>query len=125
MQPSVDLFWLHIAPITQHHRDSRNIRLCTLVKDQRAIQAYLFLQGKMAVIPVGACLDDREFLNMGGMGRYGLMRHIRHAVHSVGQLDTMPVRSEEHTSELQSLMRIPYAVFCLHKKYNNQIRKTH
>src|SRR3546814_7748876 len=26
------------------------------------------------------------------------------------------VRSEEHTSELQSLMRIPYAVFCLKKK---------
>src|SRR3546814_7619671 len=25
-------------------------------------------------------------------------------------------RSEEHTSELQSLMRIPYAVFCLKKK---------
>src|SRR3546814_8078646 len=25
-------------------------------------------------------------------------------------------RSEEHTSELQSLMRIPYAVFCLNKK---------
>src|SRR3546814_1030895 len=28
-------------------------------------------------------------------------------------------RSEEHTSELQSLMRIPYAVFCLKKKNNN------
>src|SRR3546814_6628434 len=27
-----------------------------------------------------------------------------------------PRRSEEHTSELQSLMRIPYAVFCLKKK---------
>src|SRR3546814_4179587 len=27
-----------------------------------------------------------------------------------------PVRSEEHTSELQSLMRISYAVFCLKKK---------
>src|SRR3546814_9730471 len=26
------------------------------------------------------------------------------------------IRSEEHTSELQSLMRIPYAVFCLKKK---------
>src|SRR3546814_5831877 len=26
------------------------------------------------------------------------------------------LRSEEHTSELQSLMRIPYAVFCLEKK---------
>src|SRR3546814_8468412 len=31
------------------------------------------------------------------------------------------VRSEEHTSELQSLMRISYAVFCLKKKTNNEI----
>src|SRR3546814_1914330 len=30
-----------------------------------------------------------------------------------------PLRSEEHTSELQSLMRISYAVFCLTKKKNN------
>src|SRR3546814_5505481 len=30
--------------------------------------------------------------------------------------DTTPPRSEEHTSELQSLMRISYAVFCLKKK---------
>src|SRR3546814_4007410 len=29
---------------------------------------------------------------------------------------TKPFRSEEHTSELQSLMRISYAVFCLKKK---------
>src|SRR3546814_9366094 len=29
---------------------------------------------------------------------------------------TAPTRSEEHTSELQSLMRISYAVFCLKKK---------
>src|SRR3546814_10411074 len=28
-------------------------------------------------------------------------------------------RSEEHTSELQSLMRLSYAVFCLKKKYTN------
>src|SRR3546814_6000374 len=28
------------------------------------------------------------------------------------------VRSEEHTSELQSLMRISYSVFCLKKKHN-------
>src|SRR3546814_8485511 len=33
-------------------------------------------------------------------------------------------RSEEHTSELQSLMRISYAVFCLKKKkYNNTIKE--
>src|SRR3546814_661926 len=29
---------------------------------------------------------------------------------------TLPVRSEEHTSELQSLLRLSYAVFCLQKK---------
>src|SRR3546814_9730854 len=32
---------------------------------------------------------------------------------------TRVLRSEEHTSELQSLMRISYAVFCLKKKKNN------
>src|SRR3546814_2605438 len=32
------------------------------------------------------------------------------------QLADPPTRSEEHTSELQSLMRISYAVFCLTKK---------
>src|SRR3546814_1922868 len=31
-----------------------------------------------------------------------------------------PTRSEEHTSELQSLMRISYAVFCSQKKNNNK-----
>src|SRR3546814_10804304 len=30
------------------------------------------------------------------------------------------IRSEEHTSELQSLMRISYAVFCLQKKHMKQ-----
>src|SRR3546814_6391203 len=32
-------------------------------------------------------------------------------------------RSEEHTSELQSLMRISYAVFCLKKKKNRETQK--
>src|SRR3546814_10520263 len=34
-----------------------------------------------------------------------------------------PSRSEEHTSELQSLMRISYAVFCLKKKTKSSIIK--
>src|SRR3546814_3480369 len=43
---------------------------------------------------------------------------------NAGLLIDLPHRSEEHTSELQSLMRISYAVFCLKKKkhkntYNN------
>src|SRR3546814_1796603 len=33
--------------------------------------------------------------------------------------ETLTERSEEHTSELQSLMRISYAVFCLKKKHTN------
>src|SRR3546814_3110681 len=32
-------------------------------------------------------------------------------------------RSEEHTSELQSLMRISYAVFCLKKKTNKKLQR--
>src|SRR3546814_12396285 len=35
------------------------------------------------------------------------------------------VRSEEHTSELQSLMRISYAVFCLKKKKTSQHNNQH
>src|SRR3546814_3504279 len=34
-------------------------------------------------------------------------------------------RSEEHTSELQSLMRISYAVFCLKKKKTTQCKNKH
>src|SRR3546814_6995300 len=40
---------------------------------------------------------------------------------SFAYLSTLILRSEEHTSELQSLMRISYAVFCL-KKQNLRIR---
>src|SRR3546814_8141115 len=38
--------------------------------------------------------------------------------HGAAARDREHVRSEEHTSELQSLMRISYAVFCLKKKNN-------
>src|SRR3546814_7134797 len=38
------------------------------------------------------------------------------AVRRLNLSHEVPDRSEEHTSELQSLMRISYAVFCLHKK---------
>src|SRR3546814_6097718 len=53
-------------------------------------------------------LDDRE-LTVSGM--------IRHHA-------TVAPRSEEHTSELQSLMRISYAVFCLKKKTKRKDNKT-
>src|SRR3546814_5167709 len=40
-------------------------------------------------------------------------------------VEASAIRSEEHTSELQSLMRISYAVFCLKKKITHKINKVH
>src|SRR3546814_2165198 len=42
--------------------------------------------------------------------------------HSLSRYKMRPYRSEEHTSELQSLMRISYAVFCLKKKKKDTTR---
>src|SRR3546814_1478881 len=61
------------------------------------------------------------------------LRHVRHArrrrarlgdgdrrhAHRRPAAPDHRLRSEEHTSELQSLMRISYAVFCLKKKTNH------
>src|SRR3546814_4599390 len=53
-----------------------------------------------------------------GMQWLGLrmVRQVRDFVDDHGNVVTIASRSEEHTSELQSLMRISYAVFCLKKK---------
>src|SRR3546814_17858639 len=52
--------------------------------------------------------------------------HISPPHHSLVRLHryycSMMWRSEEHTSELQSLMRISYAVFCLKKKNNIRLK---
>src|SRR3546814_2064194 len=50
-----------------------------------------------------------------GMG-YAVVFIDFHGSTGYGQAFTDSIRSEEHTSELQSLMRISYAVFCLKKK---------
>src|SRR3546814_2988256 len=43
---------------------------------------------------------------------------------STSRLPASISRSEEHTSELQSLMRISYAVYCLQKKHIDSIKQT-
>src|SRR3546814_7856696 len=60
---------------------------------------------------------EREVAGLAGLGdgeRYLVLeREARRQI----ELPAVPIeRSEEHTSELQSLMRISYAVFCLKKK---------
>src|SRR3546814_3456582 len=60
--------------------------------------------------PRGGCVDPGEAVG------------VRRAVGEGDRAERVPIvrcrhRSEEHTSELQSLMRISYAVFCLKKKH--------
>src|SRR3546814_8706892 len=57
--------------------------------------------------------------NLGG-GEGGLLERNRSA--RFDKVDD--IRSEEHTSELQSLMRISYAVFCLKKKMRTEAHTT-
>src|SRR3546814_5944172 len=69
--------------------------------------AFLDLRGGPCRIARGTC------------ARAGRLAHrADHLARSVG-------RSEEHTSELQSLMRISYAVFCLKKKTQYKIKSDH
>src|SRR3546814_1369502 len=51
-----------------------------------------------------------------GYGDYAKAAAMFELAKQKGGVDADEIRSEEHTSELQSLMRISYAVFCLKKK---------
>src|SRR3546814_5383662 len=50
------------------------------------------------------------------------LRQAQHEREGIVMPEKIIVRSEEHTSELQSLMRISYAVFCLKKKKKKKHR---
>src|SRR3546814_1396358 len=59
-------------------------------------------------------LADQDPEGLSELGALGLSEEIKHAVRTANAaVLAFPGRSEEHTSELQSLMRISYAVFCL------------
>src|SRR3546814_6101385 len=70
---------------------------------------------------------ERDFGQFDAVGQrqeqaidFGAADH--HHLRRVGEAQRLR-RSEEHTSELQSLMRISYAVFCLKKKKSNHSRE--
>src|SRR3546814_7886034 len=65
-----------------------------------------------------------DVLNGGDACGGGGLDRIEHVQHPVFPCVVI-TRSEEHTSELQSLMRISYAVFCLKKKNNHKNHTTY
>src|SRR3546814_2371066 len=73
--------------------------------------------------------ENVAFLDFGRCPQIAARNHALHQSVEINLLDMDSAvvdgfdhmtRSEEHTSELQSLMRISYAVFCLKKKINQQ-----
>src|SRR3546814_1890457 len=72
--------------------------------------------GADAILIIVAALDDGQMAEIEAAAmECGMDALIE--VHDADELDrALKLRSEEHTSELQSLMRISYAVFCLKKK---------
>src|SRR3546814_3105473 len=71
----------------------------------------------------GAVVDER---GLGFVAVFGRIRvdGPRQAIVIAVVVEHQSLRSEEHTSELQSLMRISYAVFCLKKKTETQSSTT-
>src|SRR3546814_3864728 len=69
--------------------------------------------------------SDDDFPQAFGISRAGrLGRRCRLGGCTGGESECAAQRSEEHTSELQSLMRISYAVFCLKKKTKTELHIT-
>src|SRR3546814_7640857 len=91
-----------------------------------------------AGLDIGLAVETRECVSDAGMthhmdavgmsrGRsfYGLLSLGRAEMIIFRKMEQKRARSEEHTSELQSLMRNSYAVFCLKKKKTTKIRQKH
>src|SRR3546814_4167621 len=77
----------------------------------------LFTRGETQAIcttTLGTKDAEQMIDGLTGLSYERFMLHYNFPPYSVGEVG----RSEEHTSELQSLMRISYAVFCLKKKKN-------
>src|SRR3546814_9855589 len=73
-------------------------------------------RGDVAQRAAFAQRDSRAFTNVHQRHRADGVRGVRLAGGRVAHHLQVAVRSEEHTSELKSLMRISYAVFCLTQK---------
>src|SRR3546814_9864415 len=87
-------------------------------KDRNACKAALSrAEGLCSETAKASAVSTDEFEN--AAAESSGVRILRSAAHRAGESN----RSEEHTSELQSLMRISYAVFCLKKKKKQKRNK--
>src|SRR3546814_2841499 len=88
------------------------------------------LRQLLAILALAAAYDRREEVEARALRQlHHAVDHLAHRLRCDGEAggggvrnaDARPeeARSEEHTSELQSLMRISYAVFCLKKNIKN------
>src|SRR3546814_10012844 len=84
----------------------------------RSIETHPQFQLKLLLDRMGINRGEVETWREGGGHDAGAIRG-RAVANALAPADFTGKRSEEHTSELQSLMRISYAVFCL-KKTNTQ-----
>src|SRR3546814_7849022 len=89
--------------------------------DLRSVAVRIIARGRFGRGLLSRILAWREKARGMRRDRHCAFRHAgsdeRHGHdHIAGERADVLVRSEEHTSELQSLMRISYAVFCLKKK---------
>src|SRR3546814_8947724 len=69
-----------------------------------------------AVHRAADAVHDEAAIGIAGMEIADSCRYLHAFPRQGGAFEFQTIRSEEHTSELQSLMRISYAVFCLKKK---------
>src|SRR3546814_240954 len=87
-----------------------------------AVSLWLLTQA-LRTIPVGTAYAIWTGIGAVGVATVGILVFAESASPARLACIALIVRSEEHTSELQSLMRISYAVFCLKKKNNNANNK--
>src|SRR3546814_8315975 len=82
-------------------------------------RAKIFVALGEDVLPPRLLLDEEGFQRLHVRAVELVLQRLQPAwVQPYRVVHDVPPRSEEHTSELQSLMRISYAVFCLKKKQN-------
>src|SRR3546814_1526482 len=109
-----------VTPVDVSAFETRAAPVAALPKQEPDATCYLQYSSGSTRFPHGVAVTHAALLNNLAAHAHGM--HLRDSDRCVSWLpwyhDMGLVRSEEHTSELQSLMRISYAVFCLKKKKN-------